>query len=247
MPGQEDRVEEERKRDGKSSAVSALKAERGLSEQETLAFLLRTVNPKIDAETVARRLLERFERLADIFEAPEQVLRREPELDGKTAALLAAFPDIFRVYLESKHSIRARITDTGVAFHTVRSKFFGQKREIVVLLILDSKGYLKYMDVINEGSVRGVPLYIRELLALCLAYDADTVYLAHNHPSGNCTPSTRDIQSTKEIDMVLESVGIHLADHFIFTDEDYVSMRASGILQKQRNDWMMQKKRFLTP
>ena len=49
-----------------------------------------------------------------------------------------------------------------MAFHAVQSKFFGRRTEIVVLLILDSKGYLKYMDVVNEGSVRGVPLYIRE-------------------------------------------------------------------------------------
>ena len=104
------------------------------------------------------------------------------------------FPALFRLYIESKQTVRERITDTQMAFHAVQSKFFGRRTEIVVLLILDSKGYLKYMDVVNEGSVRGVPLYIRELVRLCLLYDADTIYLAHNHPSGNCTPSGRGHQ-----------------------------------------------------
>ena len=40
---------------------------------------------------------------------------------------------------------------------------------------------------------------------------------------------------------MLHGIGVHLADHFIFADNDYVSMRASGILQKLRNDRIMQK------
>ena len=101
-----------------------------------------------------------------------------------------------------------------------------------MLLILDSKGYLKYMGIVNEGSVHGVPIYIRQIARLCLLYDADAVYLAHNHPSGNCTPSRQDIQTTKEIELALSGIDVILSDHFIFTDEDYLSMRATGVLQK---------------
>ena len=43
---------------------------------------------------------------------------------------------------------------------------------------------------------------------------------------------------------MLSSISVNLADHFIFTDDDYVSMRASGILQKQRHDRMMQKRQL---
>ena len=103
----------ERKAAGGANAIPRLEAARGPSEADALAFLLRTVNPRVDAEAVAGRLLERFGHLSDVFDAPAE--------------------------------------------------------------LLDSKGYLKYMDVVNEGSVRGVPLYIRELVRLCLLYDADTI------------------------------------------------------------------------
>ena len=231
----------ERKAAGGANAIPRLEAARGPSEADALAFLLRTVNPRVDAEAVAGRLLERFGHLSDVFDAPAELLAAVPGVSARMAGLIAVFPALFRLYIESKQTVRERITDTQMAFHAVQSKFFSRRTEIVVLLILDSKGYLKYMDVVNEGSVRGVPLYIRELVRLCLLYDADTIYLAHNHPSGNCTPSGRDIKSTNEIDTVLHGIGVHLADHFIFADDDYVSMRASGILQKLRNDRIMQK------
>ena len=115
-----------------------------------------------------------------------------------------------------------------------------------MLLILDSKGYLKYMGIVNEGSVHGVPIYIRQIARLCLLYDADAVYLAHNHPSGNCTPSRQDIQTTKEIELALSSIDVILSDHFIFTDEDYLSMRATGVLQKLRHDIATLKRQIIT-
>ena len=140
----------------------------------------------------------------------------------------------------------AQIFDTKTAFAAVQNKFFGRKTEIVVLLILDSKGYLKYMGIVNEGSVHGVPIYIRQIARLCLLYDADAVYLAHNHPSGNCTPSRQDIQTTKEIELALSGIDVILSDHFIFTDEDYLSMRATGVLQKLRHDIATLKRQIIT-
>ena len=138
------------------------------------------------------------------------------------------------------------ITMNAEAFAAVQNKFFGRKTEIVVLLILDSKGYLKYMGIVNEGSVHGVPIYIRQIARLCLLYDADAVYLAHNHPSGNCTPSRQDIQTTKEIELALSGIDVILSDHFIFTDEDYLSMRATGVLQKLRHDIATLKRQIIT-
>lgn len=216
-----------------------------LSEAETLAFVLRLINPKADADKIAAALLMRFDRLADVFDAPAELLLDTPGVDARTASALAAYPDIFRAYLESKNLKRERIIDTQSAFNAVQGKFFGRKVEIVVLIILDSKGYLKYMGVVNEGSVRGVPLYIREIIRLCLLYDADTVYIAHNHPSGNCTPSKQDTKATKEIELALSSIDVILSDHFIFTDDDYLSMRASGMLQALRGEIAAMKRQLI--
>ena len=225
-----------RKRAPEAEAFLKLNTAANPSETEVLAFALRLINPRIDAVKVSAALLDRFGRLADFFDSPAEVLTGTPGVDHRTASALSVYPDLFRAYMESKSLTRERIVDTQSAFNAVHHKFFGRKTEIVVLLILDSKGFLKYMGVVNEGSVHGVPIYIREIVRLCLLYGADAVYLAHNHPSGNCAPSRQDITATKEIEIALSSIDVILSDHFIFTDEDFVSMRAAGTLQKLRQD-----------
>ena len=215
------------------------------TESEILTFALRLLDPSCPAQTTAANLLERHGKLSDVFDAPAQILAECPGVSPRLASALASYPDLFRAYMESKNRARTRIVDTQTAFAAVQNKFFGRKTEIVVLLILDSKGYLKYMGVVNEGSVHGVPVYIRQIARLCLLYDADAVYLAHNHPSGNCTPSRQDIQ-TKEIELALSGIDVILSDHFIFTDEDYLSMRATGVLQKLRRDIAALKRQIVT-
>lgn len=216
------------------------------TELDILTFALHLLDPSCPAQTTAAALLERHGKLSDVFDTPAQILAECPGVGPRLASALAAYPDLFRAYMESKNQARTRIVDTKTAFAAVQNKFFGRKTEIVVLLILDSKGYLKYMGIVNEGSVHGVPIYIRQIVRLCLLYDADAVYLAHNHPSGNCTPSRQDIQTTKEIELALSGIDVILSDHFIFTDEDYLSMRATGVLQKLRHDIATLKRQIIT-
>ena len=206
----------------------------GASEQEILSFILRAADPKTDADAAAAALLKRFDRLAEVLDAPRELLEETPGISTRTAALLASYPDVFRAYTESKNQTRLRIVDTQCAFQAVRSKFYGRRSEIMVLLILDSKGYLKYMDIVSEGSSYSVPIYIREIIRLCILYQAEVVFVAHNHPSGNCAPSRQDILSTKELELALSSIDVMLFDHFIFSDDDFLSMRACGVLQKLR-------------
>ena len=216
------------------------------TELDILTFALHLLDPNCPAQTTAAALLERHGKLSDVFDTPAQILAESyPARRPRLASALAAYPDLFRAYMESKIR-RAPYCRYQTAFAAVQNKFFGRKTEIVVLLILDSKGYLKYMGIVNEGSVHGVPIYIRQIARLCLLYDADAVYLAHNHPSGNCTPSRQDIQTTKEIELALSGIDVILSDHFIFTDEDYLSMRATGVLQKLRHDIATLKRQIIT-
>jgi len=61
-----------------------------------------------------------------------------------------------------------------------------------------------------------------------LTVNATSVVLAHNHPSGIAIPSGDDIQTTRRIAAALSAVDVHLADHIVVADDDYVSMAQSG-------------------
>ncbi len=52
--------------------------------------------------------------------------------------------------------------------------------------------------------------------------------LAHNHPSGVALPSSEDVQTTRRVAAALAAVEVHLADHMVVADGDYVSLVQSG-------------------
>lgn len=218
-----------------------------LSDFEVLAYVLHQLEPGCDARTIAAALLDKYDRLCDVLDASPELLLKTTGVTQHTAEVLTTYPAVFRQYQESKNRTRQRIFDTATAYQLVRSKFLSRKTEIMVLQIVDSKGVMRYMGIVAQGNTHSVPLYIREIMRLCLAYEADAVYISHNHPSGNCTPSTADIAVTKEIALALSGIDVGLADHFIFTDTDFLSMREAGALKTLRNEIAAMKKQILAP
>ena len=107
-------------------------------------------------------------------------------------------------------------------------RFFGRTREIVFLLCLDAKCKVLCCREVGEGSVNSASISVRKIVEPALGVNATTVVLAHNHPSGIAVPSGDDIQTTRRVAMALSAVDIHLADHIVVADDDYVSMVQSG-------------------
>lgn len=216
-----------------------------ISDQEMLIQLLQMLDPKTDANAAAAALLDRFDRFSNILDASADQLIKIPGVDQRTAEILSSYPAVLRQYQDSKSQMRERILDTATAYQSVKGKFFGRKSEIMVLQILDSRSFLKFMGVIAEGNTHSVGLYLRDVIRLCLDYQASAVYIAHNHPSGNCLPSGADISTTKELILALSGIDVFVADHFIFTDTDFLSMRESGILKSIKTDIMEIKKQVI--
>ena len=73
-------------------------------------------------------------------------------------------------------------------------------------------------------------LPVRSIIADCARYDSESLILAHNHPSGDPTPSTDDLRATRGIAAVLKALDIALDDHLIFGRDGSTSLRAMGLL-----------------
>ena len=79
-----------------------------------------------------------------------------------------------------------------------------------------------------DQQVNSAGISVRKIVETALGANATTVVLAHNHPSGVAVPSGEDVQTTRRIAMALKAVDVHLADHIVVADDDYVSMAQSG-------------------
>lgn len=219
--------------------LSPEEAERRHLLQAALGYLL----PAPKAEEVAAALLERFGGFEGVFLAPEEELART--VGEQAARYLRLTTDLARAYLEDKSKDLKRVYDTTSAVDLFRPKFLGRTTEAVCLMLLDGRGRLIYNDVLSEGSITAVPIYIRRLLQLCILYDAQNVLLAHNHPSGSAAPSRNDITATRQVEMALESIDATLNDHIIFAGEDYLSFAKSGWLINVKRDIRLRRREEL--
>lgn len=98
------------------------------------------------------------------------------------------------------------------------------------VLYLDRKNVLIADEELAEGTVDHVPVYPREVVKRALALNASALILAHNHPSGDPTPSQADITMTMAIRDAATTLGIVLHDHLIIGKGAEVSFRSEGLL-----------------
>jgi DNA repair protein RadC len=83
---------------------------------------------------------------------------------------------------------------------------------------------------LGRGGVQSLTVRMREVFAPALRIGASGLILAHNHPSGKCSPSASDIAATRRIMIVAEALEIEVVDHLIITHESVFSMRAAGLI-----------------
>jgi len=97
--------------------------------------------------------------------------------------------------------------------------------EEVRVLFLDSKNRLISDEVVSRGSISEAPIYPREILKRALALDATALILAHNHPSGDPSPSDGDIEATSRLLKAAKELGLTVHDHIIVGSEGWISLR----------------------
>jgi DNA repair protein RadC len=115
-----------------------------------------------------------------------------------------------------------------VAYLTVAMAWRG--REQFRVLFLDKKNQVIVDEVMNEGTVDHAPVYPREVMRRALELDAAAVVLAHNHPSGDVTASSGDVDMTGQVVAAGRALRIAVHDHLIIGRHGVSSMKAQGLM-----------------
>lgn len=197
-----------------------------------IEFLLFNVIPRRDTNEIAHRLVDRYQTLSAILDAPVDELRQIDGIGEQAACFLHMIPQLCRLYLSDLQDHSHTFTRSDQICNYISARLIGYDHEVVYLMLLSYAGHLRYGDIIAEGNLNSSNFSIQKLLSICTRYKSSTAILAHNHPNGIALPSQEDIDTTIRAAKVLKVSGIQLLDHIIVADGDCVSFQQSDYMKQ---------------
>ena len=213
--------------------------EREMSDASLLAILIRTGCKGSNAIDLAHRLINHFGGAANLVNATwQQIVAAKVPGVGKVAAVqLAAAFALVRRNVKISHRSYARAVETSDdVVRQVRSIGIDESQECAFALYLDAKRHLLCEPmIVSRGTADKTFLHPREIFRHAVRLGAVSVIVAHNHPSGDATPSDEDITETRLLIEAGRVMGIALDDHVVIgakTDggPEHVSIRGLGQL-----------------
>ena len=200
-----------------------------LSTAELLALILRTGIKDENVLTMATRLLVQYNGLAGLARAEFAQLARERGIGpAKTAQLLAAFELGRRLMAESPEE-RFQIRAPQDAANLLMPLIAHQEQEHFVVLYLDTRNRVLDRETLYKGSLNTSLVRIGEVFRGAVRRNCAGVIVAHNHPSGDPTPSAEDIALTRRLVDAGKLLEVELLDHVIIGQNRFVSLRERAL------------------
>lgn len=206
-----------------------------LSETDLLALLLRTGTSGLNVVDLAGNLMVRYGSLSALSQAPVQELAKTKGIGPEKAKILKAALEIGSRLVRERIGERPRISTPESAAAVLRERVRGLDREVFWVLLLDTRNRLIVPPVeVSKGTLNSSLVHPREVFKPAIQHSAAGVILAHNHPSGDPSPSAQDIRITSSLVDAGKLIDIQVLDHLILGQRttsqtsDFVSLRESG-------------------
>ncbi len=204
--------------------------EDALADYELLELVLFRTIPRRDVKPIAKELITRFGGFAEAIAAPIDRLVETPGVSNATATDLKLIQAAARRVARERVMGQPILSNMNAVVAHCRAAMADETREQFRVLFLDRKNRLIADEVLGRGTVDHAPVYVREVVARALELSATALILAHNHPSGDPTPSRADIAMTREIVEAAKAMDIVVHDHLIIGRELTASFRDLQLL-----------------
>lgn len=199
-----------------------------LSDAELLAIFIHSGCRGKTAVDMARELLSTVGSLKKLLNSTPNDLLMKPGVGKAKVALLKAALELGRRFQEETLVKGELLNNSQAAQHFLFYRLKDYAHEVFACLFLDLQLRVLGFDEISHGTLHEANIYPREIIKLALAHNAAKIILAHNHPSGNITPSQTDCDMTHLLKNSLALVDIQVIDHIIVGHDRCLSMADSG-------------------
>jgi len=204
-----------------------------LSDTELLSILLRTGSKEESVNILSNRILKEIGSLSKLKSASITRLNKIKGIkNAKACTIVAAFELGKRAFNTTDKKVK--LNTPSKIFTYFKNDFFGELQEKFFVLLYDTKLNLIKKEELYKGTVDNVTIHPREIFKLALLESATFIIIMHNHPSGDTTPSKKDIEFTNRIIEIGELIGIKVIDHIVISYENYYSFMENS--SKIQND-----------
>ncbi len=200
-----------------------------LTTAELLAILLRVGVRGENAVQVATRLLQDYGGLDGLHRLPFEEMCTQHGVGKAKAAQIKAALELANRLNQERRGEQPSIHNPGDAAAILQHPMCALEQEEMWIILLDTRNRVMRTESVYRGSLNSSQVRVGELFKSAVRRNAAAVIVAHNHPSGDPTPSPDDIAVTRAIIQGGKMLDIEVLDHLVIGRGSYVSLKERGL------------------
>ena len=208
----------------------------GFHDYEVIELLLTLGTPRKDCKEAAKAALKRFKTLQGVFEASGRELEEVGGLGPKNSLGIKLIKAVADRYLRSRVMNTNPLNNADEVFAYLNHNLRDRTRECFFAIFLDAKNKVLATEVLFEGTLTASAVYPREVVRAALDHHAAALIFAHNHPSGDPSPSREDMALTRQLIHACRVMGLTVHEHLIIGREGYYSFADQGHIARMNSE-----------
>lgn len=202
-----------------------------LSNAELIAILIGSGNIEESAVALSKRIMNEVnDNFAELARLTISDLQKYKGIGEAKAITIAAALELGRRRSTSVLNEKPLVKDSKTAYILFQKELGDLNYENFFVLLLNRANKVLKTVRISDGGITGTVVDQRKVFKVALDNNATSIILGHNHPSGQLTPSTADIDLTRKMKAAGETLDLPVLDHIIVGDGNYYSFADEGIM-----------------
>ena len=204
-----------------------------LSNAELLAVIIKTGTKEYTAVELAQLVMKLSHdgRLSSLNNLSIEQLMQIKGIGRVKAIQIKAALELSKRIATSNGVVHQTIKSANDVSSLLMEEMRYLKKEMFKALLLDTKNQVIKVVLVSIGSLNASIVHPREVYSEAIKCGCNSVIFVHNHPSGDPSPSTEDIETTKRLRNAGDILGIKVLDHIVLGDGKFVSFKDKGIIQ----------------
>jgi DNA repair protein RadC len=201
-----------------------------VSTAELLAIQIRIGTKERSALGLAELLLSQFGGLRGIANASIEELSRVKGIGPVKAVEIAASVELGKRLAALSDDEKPVVRSPQDIVNLLMPELRDAKREHFKSALLDTKNRVMKIVTVSIGTLDSSLVHPREVFKDAIISSASSLIVAHNHPSGDPTPSNEDVRVTRRLLEAGQLLGIDLLDHIVLGDNRFISLKERGLM-----------------